>query len=66
VGVFYNKDYEFLNCRGKEIIDIGANISDSSIYFALTGANCVIAIEPFKENFEIAKLNVESNGLEKK
>lgn len=63
IGIFYQGDYEFLNCEGKDIIDIGANIGDSSIYFALSGANSVIAIEPFKENFDIARLNVGLNGL---
>jgi FkbM family methyltransferase len=66
IGIFHHKDYEYLGCKGKDIIDIGANIGDSSIYFALVGANSVIALEPFKKNFDTAKLNIETNGLTEK
>ena len=48
------------------VIDVGAFIGDSSIYFALNGAERVIALEPFPENFELAKENVKINNLEDK
>jgi predicted RNA methylase len=47
--------YRFLRVEGKIVIDIGVNIADSSIYFALKGADKVIAIEPFPRNYETAK-----------
>ncbi|MEM0304448.1 MAG: FkbM family methyltransferase [Saccharolobus sp.] len=48
------------------IIDVGAYNGDSSIYFALNGAERVIALEPFPESFELAKENVKINNLEDK
>jgi FkbM family methyltransferase len=63
VGVFLDNLYEYLPVAGKTVIDIGANIADSSIYFAVRGAKKVIALEPFPENYEMAKRNIESNNL---
>jgi len=48
------------------IIDIGANIGDSAIYFALKGAKKIIALEPFPKNFNSAKKNIELNNLSDK
>jgi predicted RNA methylase len=56
--IFLQDTYRFLSIftrRGKIVIDIGVNIADSSIYFALKGADKVIAIEPFPRNYEMAK-----------
>ena len=66
VSVFLDNIYGNLLVAGKTVIDIGANIADSSIYFAVRGAKKVIALEPFPENYEMAKRNVESNNLSDK
>lgn len=63
LSVFINNEYSFLPVGGKTVIDIGANIGDSSIYFFLCGASKVIGLEPFPNNFELAKKNIESNDL---
>jgi predicted RNA methylase len=52
VGVFLNGIYEYLPVAGKTVIDIGANIADSSIYFAVRGAKKVIALEPFPKTMK--------------
>lgn len=65
-GVFFEEQYSSLPVRDKEVIDIGANIGDTSIYFALRGAKKVIALEPAPKNFQSAKKNVELNGLSNK
>ena len=62
-NIFYEKDYDFLPVKDRVVIDIGANIADSSIYFAMTGAKKVIALEPFPKNFEIAQKNITLNGF---
>jgi FkbM family methyltransferase len=62
-NIFYKKEYEFLPVKDKVVIDIGANIADSSIYFAMSGAKKVIALEPFPKNFEIAQKNIAMNGF---
>lgn len=66
IGIFYKKDYEFLIDKSRDIVDIGANIADSSIYFALEGARRIIAIEPFLKNYEIANHNILINNLSSK
>jgi FkbM family methyltransferase len=64
--IFLGNIYENLPVAGKTVIDIGANIADSSIYFAVRGAKKVVALEPFPQNYEIAKRNIKSNNLSDK
>ncbi len=66
VAVFLDNIYGNLPVLGKTVIDIGANIADSSIYFAVRGAKKVIGLEPLPKNYEIAKRNIESNNLSNK
>lgn len=61
-----NPTYKFLPVKNKIIVDIGASIGDTSIYFALKGASKVIAIEPYPKNFDLAKKNILKNKLDKK
>jgi hypothetical protein len=35
---FIDEQYKWLNVKGKEVVDIGANIGDSAIYFAVNTA----------------------------
>lgn len=66
LGVFVREDYAFLPVLEKTVIDVGANIGDSSIYFAVMGARKVIALEPFIQNYEIARENLRLNSLSDK
>lgn len=61
----FNGDYD-IDVSGKEIVDVGASIGDSSIYFALKGARKVIAIEPLPSVYEELVYNVKLNHLEDK
>jgi FkbM family methyltransferase len=63
IDIFFRKIYDFLPVKGKTVIDIGANIGDSCIYFALRGSSKIIAVEPFPRNFEYAKKNIDVNGF---
>jgi FkbM family methyltransferase len=65
-GVFCKNDYNSLPVFGSDVIDIGANIGDTSIYFAKLGAKKVIALEPSPINYESAKKNIALNNLNKK
>jgi len=65
-GIFINEEYGFLPVEKRQVLDIGSNIGDSSIYFAIKGANHVIALEPYPKNYEIAKNNIHSNNLSNK
>lgn len=66
IGVFIYEDYKILSVKDRIVVDIGANIGDSSIYFAKKGAQKVIAVEPFLQNFISLKNNVSINGLDSK
>lgn len=64
--VFLNNEYGKLNVKNKVVVDIGANIGDSIIYFALKGAEKIIGFEPFQNNFNFAQKNIKENFLEEK
>jgi len=57
-------DYEQLDVKGKVVIDVGAYIGDSAIYFALKGARKVIAIEPHPGAFAEMLDNTKLNNME--
>ena len=61
--IFFDRVYEFLPINGKTVIDVGANIGDSCIYFVLREPKQIIAIEPFPKNYESAKKNIDMNGF---
>jgi len=65
-GSFAYHDYDFLDVTNRTVVDVGANIADTAIYFALRGAKRVIAFEPFPKIFEIAERNVNATGFEDK
>ena len=65
-GVFVYHDYDFLDVTNRTVVDVGANIADTAIYFALRGAKRVVAFEPFPKTFKIAERNVKANGVEDK
>ena len=54
VTVFGHEEYGFLQVENETVIDIGANIGDSPIYFALNNAKNVIALEPYPYSYNIA------------
>lgn len=62
--VFVHNELENLSVENKKVLDIGANIGDSSIFFALNGAKEVIAIEPFPASFETLVKNIDENGFQ--
>ena len=51
--------------RDHAVLDIGANIGNHSLYFALeAGARKVVSFEPVPFTFDILARNMEVNGLE--
>ena len=63
---FIGEQYKWLKVKGKIVIDIGANIGDSAIYFALKGARQVHAFEPYPYSYNIANKNIRLNDLQDK
>jgi FkbM family methyltransferase len=62
-SIYVYDELKFLDVKDKTVIDIGANIGDSTIYFALKGARLTIGLEPFPKNYEMAKKNILINQL---
>ncbi len=58
--------YGFMSVEGKVILDIGAFVGDSAIYFVLKGAKLVYAVEPLPSNYEEMLQNIELNNMNKK
>ena len=48
--------------RGQTVLDVGANLGDTAVYFALQGAR-VVAFEPSDELCALATRNAELNGV---
>ncbi|MCJ2020546.1 FkbM family methyltransferase [Methylobacterium sp. E-065] len=52
--------------RGKNILDIGANVGSHSVFWGkIAGAKSIVAFEPIPETFEILRRNIELNQLTK-
>jgi len=64
IDVFDSIDYEPLNVINRIVIDVGAFVGDSAIYFALRGAKKVIAIEPHPGAYAEMLDNIKLNNLE--
>jgi hypothetical protein len=60
--IFFKNEYNFVACREPEtIIDAGANIGLTSVYFANKFPRSkIIAIEPENGNFEVLLMNVKN------
>jgi FkbM family methyltransferase len=63
---FVEDQYKDVDVNGRTVLDIGASIGDSAVYFALNGARRVIALEPYPYTYRIAKENARLNRLGKK
>jgi len=62
--VFYSDTYSRFNVSGGIVVDVGAFIGDTSIYFASKGAKKVTAYEPLPHLYKIAIKNVLMNKLQ--
>ena len=65
VETFVEAQYEN-GCDGlksREVVDIGANVGDSAIFFALNGASRVFAYEPLPSVFRLGLSNIEILNL---
>jgi FkbM family methyltransferase len=61
--IFNYGEYSQLDVRNKVVIDVGAYVGDSAIYFALKGAKKVIAIEPHPGAYAEMLININLNKL---
>lgn len=61
---FLYEDYKWLRIEGKHVLDVGASIGDSAVYFAVRGAAHVYALEPYPYSYRFAETNIKLNALE--
>jgi FkbM family methyltransferase len=64
--IFDNEDYKFLNVKDKNVLDIGAFVGDSPIYFILKSAKKVYAIEPHPDAYNEMIENIKLNNMDDK
>lgn len=60
----FDGEYDFVDVNNRVVVDVGAFIGDSAVYFALRGAKRIYAIEPHPVAFKWMLENVRLNGLE--
>ncbi len=60
---FIRGQYGDLDVKGKRVLDVGAAIGDSGIFFALSGAKSVNSFEPDDDLFGLCRMNIAINGL---
>lgn len=60
---FVEEEYSWLDAAGKDVVDIGATIGDTAIYFAARNARHVYAIEPYPNACRIARRNIKLNNM---
>ncbi|MEM0201223.1 MAG: FkbM family methyltransferase [Candidatus Micrarchaeaceae archaeon] len=63
---FIEEQYKCLNIKNKIVIDIGANVGDTAIYFALMGAKHVYSFEPYPYSYRLGVKNIKLNNLDNK
>ncbi len=67
VETFVRGNYEvpevLSDVKGRDVIDVGANTGDTALYFILSGARKVIAVEPLPNVANCAEKNVNISGL---
>jgi len=64
IDSFLGEDYHDVNAHNKVIIDVGAYVGDSPMYFALKGAKKVIAVEPHPGAYTEMLDNIKLNNFE--
>lgn len=61
---FVEEEYKPLECDGRTVLDIGANIGDTAVYFSkIKHASKIIAYEPYPYSYYIARKNIKLNRL---
>ena len=57
-GVFKDIEKEYpVRVESRKVLDVGAYIGDTPIYWMLKGAKIVYAVEPVPEHHELSRLN---------
>lgn len=60
--ILSNNEYSWLPVGDRTVVDVGANVGDSTLYFAARGAAKVYAFEPFPGVYKLALENLKLNA----
>jgi len=60
---FVDQPYRRLDVSGRVVLDVGAYVGDSTLYFVSRGAKWVYAFEPYPSLYRIAGENLRINGV---
>ncbi len=52
------------DCSGKTVLDIGAFEGETAAFFSSRGAEKIVLYEPIPANFQVARQNMERNGID--
>jgi FkbM family methyltransferase len=63
-SIYIHDEYSYLPVKDRVVVDIGANIADSAIYFCAKGAKKIVALEPFPYTYKIAVRNIATNNMQ--
>jgi len=67
IEIFTAGEYEvpemLSGLKGRDVIDVGASVGDTALYFVLNGARKVIAVEPLPNVAKCAEENLKLNGV---
>jgi FkbM family methyltransferase len=63
VDVFHNQPYGEVNVKDRVVVDVGGFVGDTGLYFARKGARKVYVFEPIHAYCEMARENMQRNGV---
>ncbi len=66
IDLLAKDEYAHADPKGRIVVDVGAGIGDTPIYFAFKGAKHVYAFEPYPYAYNAAKRNISINKLGKR
>jgi len=61
--VFVKEVYGRLDVKGKVVVDVGASIGDTAIYFSLKGAKHVYGFEVNSQRWGLSRENLKKNSI---
>ena len=64
--IFIFNDYGIIDVKDRIVVDVGAFVGDSAIYFVMKGARKVYAIEPHPGAYQEMLENIKLNNMEDK
>ena len=62
-GIFKNGEYDVVPVKGRVVVDIGAALGDTAVYFSIKGAKKIYGYELNKRYFDMAQKNINLNNF---